>query len=867
MPDTKTTCPYCGTGCGLLVGRTADGWAVRGDPDHPANRGRLCSKGMALADTLGLETRLLHPLVDGRPVHWSHAIAETAGRIRSVIDLHGPDAFAFYLSGQLLTEDYYAANKLAKGFLGTANVDTNSRLCMASTVAGHLRAFGADAVPGTYEDLELADLVVLVGSNLAWCHPVLFQRLKAARERRGTRVVVVDPRRTDTCDIADLHIRLAPGEDVALFNGLLAHCEAAGALDGAFITAHTEGFDDALAAARGSSPPRSPEVARFYEWFAATPRVVTVFSQGVNQSSSGTDKVNAIINIHLATGRIGKPGMGPFSVTGQPNAMGGREVGGLATQLAAHMGFTRKEIDRVRRFWNAPAMARRPGLKAVDLFRAIDAGTVKAVWIMATNPAVSLPEADLVRRALAKCPVVIVSDCVAYTDTVKLGHIRLPSLGWGEKDGTVTNSDRTISRQRPFLPRPGDARADWWQVAAVARAMGFHDGFGWNDASEIFNEYARLTAFENGGKRVLDLSEWVDADYDRLTPRPWGGARLFGDGRFYTADRRARLVPVLPQPPKEAPSPAYPLRLNTGRYRDQWHTMTRTGLAARLSGHRPEPLLDIHPSDAGNLGDGAVVRVESRSGNYLARLRLTSDQQPGQVFLPMHWNDAYAARAVVGRLLPGQTDPVSGQPELKHVPVRISPVATSWSGLLLSAAPVRPEVPWWVAHRTDGAHVTELAGNSDSEHAALVADLDARYPGARLEALDGTRGTARYAWMDGDRLVAALFVGRDTPTVVRSWIAGLIGTPLPTLADRASVLAGRNPGATADDGRIVCACFAVGLASIERAIRDRGLATAAEVGALLRAGTGCGSCVAEINGLIAAATGSEGGRQPNTVPA
>ncbi|MBI5164451.1 MAG: molybdopterin-dependent oxidoreductase, partial [Magnetospirillum sp.] len=404
----RTTCPYCGTGCGLVVAAKDDGWVVRGDPDHPANYGRLCSKGAALADTLGLETRLLHPLVDGRPATWDDAIAETAGRIRSVIELNGPDSFAFYLSGQLLTEDYYVANKLAKGFLGTANVDTNSRLCMASTVAGHRRAFGADAVPGCYEDLELADLVVLVGSNLAWCHPVLFQRLRQARERRGTRVVVIDPRRTDSCDIADLHLAIRPGSDVALFNGLLAHCHAAGMLDRRFLADHTQGAAETLAAAALDRPDlaercglAAADLERFFAWVATTPRTVTVFSQGVNQSSSGTDKVNAILNLHLATGRIGKPGSCPFSVTGQPNAMGGREVGGLANQLAAHMGFAPAEVDRVRRFWSAPNMAAREGLKAVDLFRAVESGRVKAVWIMATNPAVSMPEAGLVRRALA----------------------------------------------------------------------------------------------------------------------------------------------------------------------------------------------------------------------------------------------------------------------------------------------------------------------------------------------------------------------------------------------------------------------------------------------------------------------------------
>jgi assimilatory nitrate reductase catalytic subunit len=853
----RTTCPYCGTGCGLIVTPDGEGWLVAGDPDHPANFGRLCSKGTALADTLAPETRLLHPVVDGRRVDWASASAEVAGRIRSVIELHGPDAFAFYLSGQLLTEDYYAANKLAKGFLGTANVDTNSRLCMASTVAGHRRAFGADTVPNCYEDLELADLVVLAGSNLAWCHPVLFQRLKKARETRGTRVVVIDPRRTDCCDIADLHLALDPGADVALWNGVLAHCEAAGQLDFAFIDAHTAGFTAALAAARDSDLSQTglaaADLATFFHWVATTPKVVTVFSQGINQSSAGTDKVNAILNVHLATGRIGKPGCGPFSVTGQPNAMGGREVGGLANQLVAHMGFEPDSVDRVGRFWQAARMASTEGLKAVELFRAIDAGTVKAVWIMGTNPAVSLPEADLVRRALARCPVVIVSDCVADTDTTRLAHIKLPAHAWGEKNGTVTNSERTISRQHPFAAPAGEARSDWQAIAEVAHHLGHGAAFAWRNAGDIFREYARLTAFENDGSRDLDLGAWVGADYDTLQPQQWGGRRLFADGRFFTADRRARFVAVTPRPPRESPGPSWPLRLNTGRYRDHWHTMTRTGLAARLSGHRSEPLLDAHPDDlaAAGLTDGALVRVQSRLGEVIARARATADQHPGQVFLPMHWTDRFAASAVIGRLLAGHTDPVSGQPESKHMPVRLRPFAVSWSGVLVAAdLPELPELPWWVRHRADGAQVVELAGDDSSPIDRLVDSLDRHFGKTRMEVLDPARGTARYAWMMGEHLAAALFIGRDRPDVVRSWVAALVNRAVTLPGERAAVLAGTAPAGQADQGPIICACFSVGLARIEAAIRDQRLSSVAEIGAALKAGTGCGSCIPELKGVL-----------------
>jgi len=856
----RTTCPYCGTGCGVLAEKSEAGWTVRGDPDHPANFGRLCSKGAALGDTLGLETRLLHPLIGGQRVSWGEAIGAVAEGLAATIAAEGPGAVALYLSGQLLTEDYYAANKLAKGFLGTANVDTNSRLCMASAVAGHRRAFGADTVPGCYADLEEADLVVIVGSNLAWCHPVLFQRLAAAREARGTRVVVIDPRRTETCDLADLHLALAPGSDVALFNGLLAYLGASDAIDRGFVEGWTTGYAESVAAAWADAPSAAAvtgipaaDLVRFYEWFAATPKTVTLFSQGVNQSSAGTDKVNAILNAHLATGRIGRPGMGPFSLTGQPNAMGGREVGGLANQLAAHMDFAPGNCDRLRRFWNAPAVAEAEGLKAVDLFQAIGAGKVEAVWIMGTNPAVSLPEADAVRKALARCPLVIASDCVADTDTMRLAHIRLPALGWGEKSGTVTNSERTISRQRPFLPPPGEARADWWMVAEVAKAMGFEAGFAWEGPGGIFREHARLSAFENEGRRDFDIGAAADADYDALTPFQWGERRMFADGGFFTPDGRARLIPVRHRPPVAVRSAHYPFRLNTGRYRDQWHTMTRTGLSARLSGHRREPLIEIHPSDAAEAGlaDGALVRVESRHGGYVGRLHATPAQRRGDLFLPMHWNDCFAASALAGRLLSAHTDPISGQPESKHEAVRVTAFAPVFEGVLIAGAGLAlPGIPWWVRHKTAGAEAVELAGDREEQAAALLAALDGHF-GTPLTFRDPARGVARFAWMEGERLRAVLFLASDgRPEPARSWLAGFIGQELAAPLERAQILAGLAPAGAPGAGPILCACFSVAAATIAQAIAEGKLTSVAAIGAALKAGTGCGSCIPEIRGML-----------------
>lgn len=530
MTAVRTTCAYCGVGCGVIATPTGNRTAtIAGDPDHPANFGKLCSKGTHLGETIGLEGRLLYPMIGSERAGWHEALDLVASRFAATIAEYGPESVAFYASGQMLTEDYYVANKLMKGFIGTANIDTNSRLCMASAVAAHVRAFGEDVVPCSYNDLDAADLIVLVGSNTAWCHPIVWQRIEAARVARGTKLVVIDPRRTETAAGADLHLAIAPDSDVALFAGLLSEMRSIWRLDGRYLADHVtvpEGFWKGLPATDVARicDIETTDLQTFYDLFADHPRTVTLFSQGVNQSISGTDKANAIINLHLATGRIGKPGAGPFSITGQPNAMGGREVGGLASMLAVHMGFSDAERDRAQRFWQSPTICTGPGLKAVDMFDAMARGRIKAVWIMATNPAVSMPDARMARVALANCPFVVVSDCVAETDTGRYAQVKLPALAWGEKEGTVTNSERCISRQRGFMAPPGDARADWWAIAEVAKRMGF-TGFDYPDAASIFREFAAQTGFENDGARVLDISGKVaigDAEYASMAPFQWG---------------------------------------------------------------------------------------------------------------------------------------------------------------------------------------------------------------------------------------------------------------------------------------------------------------------------------------------------------
>ncbi len=880
----RTACPYCGVGCGVLATKRSDGGAdIAGDPEHPANFGRLCSKGSALGETLSLDDRLLYPHINGQRASWDAALDLVAAGFQETIAAHGPDSVAFYVSGQILTEDYYAANKLMKGFIGSANIDTNSRLCMASSVAGHKRAFGADTVPGTYQDLELADLVVLVGSNLAWCHPILYQRLATAKEKRGTKVVVIDPRQTATTEIADLHLALAPGSDVALFNGLLAHLERSGSFDHAYIDKHTTGLAAALDSARDMSDAQvaavtgldADSVAAFYEMFSRTERAVTVYSQGVNQSSAGTDKVNAIINCHLATGRIGKEGMGPFSVTGQPNAMGGREVGGLANMLAAHMELGNPEHRRiVQSFWGSPAIADKPGLKAVDMFEGVADGRIKAIWIMATNPVDSMPDADRVVAALQACPFVAVSDVTAKTDTTMYARVLLPSTAWGEKDGTVTNSERVISRQRQFLPLPGDAKPDWWQITEVAKRMGFQDAFAWQTPAQIFEEYARLTGFENGGARDLDVSAHAGItrdDYERLAPFQWpqeagrnpGTTRFFADGNFYTPDARARFVQVVHRSPVSVPSEAYPFVLNTGRIRDQWHTMTRTGKAARLMNHIAEPFVEIHPEDAAALGlqDASLCRIENTHGHIVVRVLITTRQRKGSLFVPMHWTDQFASNARVDKLIPGITDPVSGQPELKAAAVAVRPYAAAWYGFAVTERHAEHiAADYWAIAPAKAGFRLELAGeNASGDWEKFSRDLiTADGNGGELLAYhDAAAEQHRFAAFCGDRFVGAIYISPRPVAVTRTFIADRLGTPISNPGERFALLAGRPGGTTRDRGAIVCSCLDVGQNEIVDAILQRGCRSVSDVGKATNAGTNCGSCRSEIGRLIHAQQLSE----------
>ena len=858
MSPTRTTCPYCGVGCGLLV--SADG-TVKGDPDHPANFGRLCSKGAALGETTGLEGRILAPRIDGKTVSWEAALGKTASAFSEAIFDHGPDSVAFYVSGQILTEDYYVANKLMKGFIGSANIDTNSRLCMASSVAGHKRAFGTDTVPGNYEDFEEADLVVLTGSNLAWCHPVLFQRLSAAKAKRPQmQVVVIDPRRTATAEIADMHLAVRPDGDIALFNALLAEIARQGAVNEAYVNAHVEGFAESLAAAQAGNPAESgltdAEIKAFCDLWIDTEKVVTVYSQGVNQSVCGSDKVNAIINAHLATGRIGKAGTGPFSVTGQPNAMCGREVGGLANMLACHLDIeNQSHRDMVQQAWDAPTICTSQGLKAVDLFAACASGKIKALWIIGTNPAVSLPDADFVAQAIANVPFVAVSD-VVETDTTKLANAFLPATTWGEKTGTVTNSERRISLQRAFMPAPGGARADWQIICDVAKRMGFGAAFAYESPAEIFREYAALSGKAAVLGRDFDISGLAnisDAAYADFEPLQWPvpatgqvGGRYFAKGGFFLEGGKARMLPVSAPP---APAETATLALNSGRVRDHWHTMTRSAKSPRLSQHTPEPFAQIHPEDALRNGIGKQDLVLLTRGNHRAvvRAQITTDMRKGTVFVPMHWSNITASNARINTLVNSTTDPVSGQPALKAGAVSMQRFTALWHGFAVSTA----EMP---VHRHDYSAMarTQTGWRAELAGAALPADWLAEARAALgLETgsvsilRDAAQGLVRVAIHEGTTLCGLFFAAPRPIEVARSHAASLIGTNTPAL----KALSGLPISGQPDAGRTVCACMAVGENTIRAAIAD-GASSVQALGTCTGAGTNCGACKPELEALL-----------------
>ncbi len=869
----KTTCPYCGVGCGVKASISDEQIiAIAGDTEHPANYGKLCVKGSALDETMGNNGRLTSPVINGEKVSWSSAINTVAERLNSIRDKHGPQAIAFYLSGQLLTEDYYVANKLAKGFIGTGNVDTNSRLCMSSAVAGYKRAFGSDAVPCNYEDLDQAELLVLTGSNAAWTHPVLYRRMVAAKASNPSlKIVVIDPRKTATCDIADLHLAIKPGTDSFIFSGLLNFISTREFIDSAYVDQHTEGLDSALAAVNNFSTQLVAENAviseqqlkTFYQWFCETNKAITFYSQGINQSSTGTDKCNAIINCHLATGKIGKPGMGPFSITGQPNAMGGREVGGLANMLAAHMDYTDEHTALVAEFWGTDNISQKPGLKAVDLFDAVADGKIKAIWIMGTNPVVSMPNADHVKAALEQCDTVIVSDCIEKTDTTATANILLPATGWGEKYGTVTNSERRISRQRQLLSPVGEAQHDWWIISQVAKAMGFERAFNYQSAHEIFIEHAKLSGYKNKGTRLFDisgLSQLTESEYDQLEPIQWpinnsnpnGTQRLFTDAKFNTPSAKAQFVAIQAQLPKQITNKNFPFALNTGRIRDQWHTMTRTGRAHRLLEHIEHPFVSINSETAKDyaLSEGDLVEVSTQQSQVRVLAKLDEGLKGDELFIPIHWNDQFANNARVDALVAGIVDQVSGQPEFKFTPAGLQKVDVSSWATIASRSEINCDdfIYWHRSVLSNQTYIYQVAVDQAFDWESFTAKkrlIEQGPPQAYEHYYNKESLDQRFLYYSDQQVEMAIFCHKEASS-------------LPSHNRLKNIIEYQQSDgywnlmtddSLAEDGQLICSCHRVSEAKIVDAIVE-GCRSTEELGQKLKCGTNCGSCIPELNHLI-----------------
>jgi assimilatory nitrate reductase catalytic subunit len=910
-----TTCPYCGVGCGVQMPKDLS--VVAGLKSHPSNFGKLCIKGSSLHETISIQGRLLKPKVNGQDSDWDNALDTVANKIQQVVKDHGPNAVAFYGSGQLLTEDYYVANKLMKGFIGSANMDTNSRLCMSSAVSAYKRAFGSDTVPICYEDIEATDLLILIGANPAWAHPILYQRMVAAKKANPElKIVVIDPRKTASCDIADLHLPIRSGSDAYLFNALFAYLADNGHCDQDYIDQYTDGFDKAVSQAKAENSDSAgtdststsltdiaqicevaeEDIAQFFNWYSTHDKTLSFYSQGINQSSSGTDKCNAIINCHLATGRLGKPGAGPFSITGQPNAMGGREVGGLANQLAGRMHFEKPaDIDRVARYWNATNIATENGLKAIDMFDAVDRGDIKFIWIMSTNPLVSMPEADRLKAALIKCEMVVVSDCLEHTDTTAVADVVLPAASWGEKNGTVTNSERRISRQRNFMPAMGEAKPDWWIISQVAQKLGFKDAFDYQHPYQIFNEHAGLSAFENGHDnfpaRDFDLSGLTDLteqDYNDLQPIQWpvnkdypnGRQRFFDDGKFFTDNQRAQFVSLSPRLPVAKITAELPLIMNTGRIRDQWHTMTRTGKTDKLLQHTPEPFVDIHPSDAEKykLQQDDLAVINNDHGEIIVRTKITKAQTAGNIFVPMHWTGQFASKGRMGVLVNSIACPISGQPENKHTPVAIKKYDSKWFGFLMlteqpeelsAACDYWAHVPFDIKKEESEGPEHSSLDNAQEQHSNLdnaqghyyelsgkqgiaqaYQTLKTLLPdGEALIFSDARSGIHRIAIVEGNRLIASLFISPQFDLPNRRWLSLIFNSQILTDFQRRALLAGREGNAANDPGTIICSCFQIGDKQIKTAVAE-GIDNVEALGEKLKCGTNCGSCIPELRTLV-----------------
>jgi len=945
MPtETRSTCPYCGVGCGVIIesqGNQITG--VRGDPAHPANFGRLCSKGSTLHLTatpdITQQVRLLQPMqrlqrgAAPQALGWDAALDLASTRFADIIRTHGPDAVGFYVSGQLLTEDYYVFNKLAKGLIGTNNIDTNSRLCMSSAVAGYKQTLGADAPPACYDDVNHADCLFIVGSNAAWAHPVLFRRIEEAKKANpALKIIVADPRRTDTAGSADLYLPILPGTDVALFNGLLYIMLWEGWLDSAFIAAHTSGFEALKATLQDYTPylvaqtcgidkQTLYEAARLFATGASGDTLrrgatLSLYCQGLNQSSSGTAKNAALINLHLASGQIGKPGAGPFSLTGQPNAMGGREVGGLANLLSAHRDLANPQHRaEVAALWGVPDVPATPGKTAVEMFQAAADGEIKALWIACTNPAHSMPDQATVRRALQRAEFVVVQEAFATPATCDFADLLLPASTWGEKDGTVTNSERRISRVRAAVPAPGQARHDWQIVVDFARRLEKEFGvgsefrtatqtgtnhavrnsaltpnslFAYPTPESIWNEHRESTR-----GRDLDITGLSYAQLEQA-PQQWpcpagqttGKARLYEDGIFPTPDGRARFANTVYREVAEPRESRYPFSLTTGRLRDHWHGMSRTGTLGRLFGHVAEPAVQMNAQDMAHRGltEGDLVHVTSKRGSIVVPLQASAEVAAGQAFIAMHWGPEYLSGqsstglplAGVNALTTSAFCPDSKQPELKHAAVKILKAELPWTLLAMAWLPADSALRTREALRRlmlrfpfascvpfgrERSGVLLRAAAHEAPPADLLAEVE-----ALLNLLDasvlhyadpkrGQRRAVRVHRTHEQTTVEGFLLAGDTRAEV--WLKTLLQDELPAQAYGRALLQGSAtaPVALAPRSRQVCTCFNVSESAIHTQLthcHGNEVERLSQLQQALQCGTNCGSCVPELQRMVRA---------------
>jgi assimilatory nitrate reductase catalytic subunit len=903
IKQTKSTCCYCGVGCGVIISSQHDKITdVKGDPDHPANFGRLCTKGATLHLTAKLDNRLLYPELRTQRdlprvrASWDESLDFVVEKFAQTIETHGADSVAFYISGQLLTEDYYVFNKLAKGLIGTNNVDTNSRLCMSSAVAGYKTTLGADAPPACYEDIDHAECLFIAGSNTAFAHPIIYRRIEDAKAQNpNLKIIVVDPRRTDTAQAADLHLAIVPGTDVALFHGMLHVMLWEGLLDMAYINAHTNGFAALKETVREYTPKmvadicgiKQEDIITAAKWFGAGP-TLSMYCMGLNQSIHGTDKNAALINLHLATGQIGKPGAGPLSLTGQPNAMGGREVGGMANLLSGHRDLANAEHRaEVAKLWGIDSVPATPGKTAVEMFDALKDGSIKAIWIACTNPAHSMPDLNKVLAALNQAELVVVQDAFKHTDTSAYADVLLPASTWGEKDGTVTNSERRITRVNAAVTPPAEARHDWAIMVDFAQRLEQRLAknkplvsplFAYSNTEQIFNEHRETTR-----GRDLDISGLSYTLLNTQGPQQWpfmsgdvtGKARLYADAVFAQTDGRAQFSNAQYLGTADKTDARHPLHLLTGRLRDQWHGMSRTGSVAQLFNHAEEPVIEMSADDMmrRSISNGDIVKVSNKRGSLVLRAQLSHEVQPAQTFIAMHWGSQFMHGLGVNALMPDAYDKTSKQPELKHTAIKIEKLTLPWQmtvmrsiqdlSMLQKIRALLPQFDYascglFGRQNQDYTGILILrAAHSQAPDVGLISQIDAILGmGDDMPLLnynDAKRGISKRilvqnhassgkAEVSGVRLVGE--------TLAADWLKQVMtsGEFSPELRRWALAPLSAPPSGQRSRGKIICNCLDVA----ENDIIDT-IALGADLITLqnkLKCGTECGSCLPELKRLV-----------------